>query len=91
MMCGFCGGPLGSIISFLIYTVLCIGWIVYASWVTASVKAIDKWETKPQWDTDKVQNARTAVWGLAWLQAAMFGVLSTITLLTGCCCPENGK
>jgi hypothetical protein len=91
LTCDCCGGPLGSIAGFIIYILLCVGWVMYASWVTNSVRAIDNWEKKPAWDTDKVQNARTVVWGLSWLQAAMFGLLGATALLTGCCCPDNPK
>ena len=53
------------------------------------MRAIDGWETRPAWDTDEVQNARTAIVVLAWVETLMLGVLAAVTLLTGCCCPAN--
>jgi hypothetical protein len=88
--CDCCGGPLGSAIAFIVQAILCIGWVIYASRVTKSVQAIDKWDPNPEWNTTKVQDYRTAIVILTWAEAAMLGTLALVTMFTGCS-PDNEK
>jgi hypothetical protein len=45
----------------------------------------------PEWNSDTIENARNWVVALSWVEAAVFGVMAAVSMLTGCCCPDNEK
>jgi hypothetical protein len=82
---------MGPAIAFIAQAILCAGWVMYASWVTDSVRAIDNKTPNPTWNSTDVENARQWVVILSWVEAAMLGIMASVSLLTGCCCPDNEK
>ena len=54
-------------------------------WVTDAARTIDGWENVPEWDTDRVQNARSTVVALSWAEAVLTGLVGVIILAMVCC------
>jgi hypothetical protein len=52
---------------------------------------IDGFTSNPDWNTGTVKTARLWVVILSWVEVAVFGALAAISMLTGCCCPDNEK
>lgn len=85
-----CGNSrLGPALTFIAQLVLCIGWAIYAGWVTNAVRAINGLDQSPEWNTSEVKDARSWVVGLSWAEAAVFGIMASLSLFTGLCCPPN--
>lgn len=47
----------------------------YSIWVHDAAKTIDGWENVPDWNTDRIQNARSTVVALSWSEAVLTGLV----------------
>lgn len=56
----------------------------YSFWVTDAAKTIDGWENVPDWNNGRIQNARSTVVALSWVEAVLTGLVGICILALAC-------